>query len=331
MNALSRLLRLALPTACAAALAGAAIAQPAENPPAGNPPEAGEAIATAPAARAPEVAPDAAPPSAAATPVAPVAPVTGAEAAEALRPALLALPGVRAMRPLDDTGLLHVLIAAREHIVSLDRLVANLNKADADRAQEYARFQRLIATMIERADPFKPETLRVIVRPTAAIDAFETETALDGAPNLVLRRPFAPGLEEVVAGDTPTSVALMPRARLADLKLGAAQAFDRGRANLATAAQETVWREENGLLVATLDGAYEASLLAVDPLWRAMEARLGGPLAVAAPTRGRLAVGRANDAGDMARLEAIVAEEAGGPGLVAGAVLLRRGGAWVAR
>lgn len=254
--------------------------------------------------------------------------ITMSQAAEALAPRILTLPGVRAFKPVESTPGLWSITASREHLVSIDRLVARLNAVGADQAAEYDGFARMIATMMARTDPFKLETLRVIIRPASAIDAFETETAVDGVANRVVRRSFAYQLEEVVAGDTATSIALMPVGRLADLNLGKTQAFDRGRANIAALARNARWSEADGLLTAELDGSYEASLLAVDSIWRAMEQRLGGQVAVAVPTRSRLVIGRANRAADMGRLRAIARDEAKGPGRLTDRVLLRVAGSW---
>jgi hypothetical protein len=171
----------------------------------------------------------------------------------------------------------------------------------------------------------------VVIRTTEAINAFEVQTAALGQRNGVVRRPFSEGLEEVVVGDTPTTIALMPTGRLTDLELGATQAFDRARANTLKELSGLKWTVNDGLLAADSNQPYATSLLALDPVWTTIEKQLGGPLAVAVPTRDTLVVGRADRVRDMARLATIAASGAGNTGSVSGKVLVRQGAIWVPR
>jgi hypothetical protein len=138
-------------------------------------------------------------------------------------------------------------------------------------------------------------------------------------------------LEEVLVGDTPTTIALMPIGRLRDLQLGATQAFDRARANTLNELSGVKWTVNEGLLEADPDQPYGTSLLALDQVWTKLEQQLGGPLAVAVPTRDTLVVGRADRARDMTRLATIAASGADNAGKLSGKVLVRQGAIWVAR
>jgi hypothetical protein len=244
---------------------------------------------------------------------------------------LSALPGVRGVERLD--GLVNSLRIVTHSDVSirLDTLQARVNLPDAIVEAEYSRFENNVRNLLAQQDPFKLAQLRVVIRTTEAINAFEVQTAALGQRNGVVRRPFSEGLEEVVVGDTPTTIALMPTSRLTDLELGATQAFDRARANTLKELSGLKWTVNDGLLAADSNQPYATSLLALDPVWTTIEKQLGGPLAVAVPTRDTLVVGRADRVRDMARLATIAASGAGNTGSVSGKVLVRQGAIWVPR
>ncbi len=244
---------------------------------------------------------------------------------------LSALPGVRGVERLD--GLVNSLRIVTHSDVSirLDTLQARVNLPDAIVEAEYSRFENNVRNLLAQQDPFKLAQLRVVIRTTEAINAFEVQTAALGQRNGVVRRPFSEGLEEVVVGDTPTTIALMPTGRLTDLELGATQAFDRARANTLKELSGLKWTVNDGLLAADSNQPYATSLLALDPVWTTIEKQLGGPLAAAVPTRDTLVVGRADRVRDMARLATIAASGAGNTGSVSGKVLVRQGAIWVPR
>ena len=244
---------------------------------------------------------------------------------------LSALPGVRGVERLD--GLVNSLRIVTHSDVSirLDTLQARVNLPDAIVEAEYSRFENNVRNLLAQQDPFKLAQLRVVIRTTEAINVFEVQTAALGQRNGVVRRPFSEGLEEVVVGDTPTTIALMPTGRLTDLELGATQAFDRARANTLKELSGLKWTVNDGLLAADSNQPYATSLLALDPVWTTIEKQLGGPLAVAVPTRDTLVVGRADRVRDMARLATIAASGAGNTGSVSGKVLVRQGAIWVPR
>jgi hypothetical protein len=249
---------------------------------------------------------------------------------------LLKLPGVRAVNPVADIPNLLRVIAHNDSLVRLDTLVERLNALGANRDAEYRRLETNIASMLARTDPFKPEQLRVVIRTTAAIDAFETQSAAGAVRNVVVRRPFIGDLEEVVVGDTPTTIALMPASRLTDLQLTAEQAFERGRSNTATQTADITWRAvagkpPTGLLTVRASSGYDTSLMVSESAWAGLEQRLGGPVAVIVPTREKIVIGRADRPRDMARLRAIVTAEAKGERMLSAKIWVRRGPTWVER
>jgi hypothetical protein len=260
-----------------------------------------------------------------------MAPIDLAEASLELQTRLRRLPGVRSVTPLPDAPNVLRLIAHNDMSIRLDTLVTRLNLPGIDREAEYRRFETNVGALLARTDPFKPDQLRVVIRKTAAINVFETESAAEGVPNLVVRRPFIGDLEEVVVGDTPTTIALMPASRLADLSLSSEQAFERGRANTATEVAGITWRPVTGLLEVRTTTGYETSLLVLDQVWAGLARRLGGPVAVIIPTRERILVGRADRPRDIARLRAVVAAEAKGERALSDKVWARRGNTWVER
>lgn len=244
---------------------------------------------------------------------------------------LSALPGVRGVERMD--GMVNSLrvVTHSEVSVRLDTLQARVNLPDASPEAEYSRFENNVRNLLERQDPFKIEQLRVVIRTSEAINTFEVQTSVLGQHNVLVRRPFSQGLEEVVVGDTPTTIALMPIGRLGDLNLGATQAFDRARANTLKELSGIKWSVKDGLLEADKNQPYATSLLALDQVWTTIQKQLGGPLAVAVPTRDTLVVGRADRTRDMTRLAAIAASGVDTPGSLSGKVLVRQGTIWVAR
>jgi hypothetical protein len=258
-------------------------------------------------------------------------PVELAEVSAEMQARLRRLPGVRAITPFPDAPNFLRLISHNDMRISLDTLVTRLNTQGVDRETEYRRFETNVGALLARTDPFKPEQLRVVIRKGAAINVFENESAAEGVPNLVVRRPFIGDLEEVVVGDTPTTIALMPATRLADLGLSAEQAFERGRANTLTEASSITWRPVTGLLEVRQSSGYDTSLMALDSVWATISTRLGGPVAVIVPTREKIVIGRADRPRDITRLRAILVAEAKGERALSDKIWVRRGVTWVER
>lgn len=262
----------------------------------------------------------------------PLAPLSVEDVSQEVQTRLIKIPGVRAVDQIVDKPNLLRLIAHNDSYVRLEVLLVRLNASTASgREAEYQRLVTSVANMLSRTDPFKPDQLRIVIRTTSAIDTFETETAAGDNRNVVVRRPFIGDLEEVVVGDTPTTIALMPASRLADLQLTPEQAFERGRANTIAQTDAITWRTVNGLLEVRTSTGYDTSLLALDATWASLAQRLGGPVAVIVPTREKIIVGRADRPRDMARLRAIVTAQAKGPRMLSAKVWIRRGTMWVER
>lgn len=264
-------------------------------------------------------------------------PIDLPEVSATLQARLAQLPAVRAIALMPDAPNVLRVISHNDMTIRLDTLVTRLNLAGVDRATEYERFANNVASFLARTDPFKPDQLRVVIRPTAAIDAFETETTINDVRNIVVRRPFMEGLEEVVVGDTPTSIAFMPAKRLIDLGLSAEEAFEKGRGNTISEVSAISWRPvpgrpATGLIEVVAPTGYDTSLMALDPAWTSsIETRLGGPVAVIIPTRDRIVIGRADRPRDIARLQAILTNEAKGNLALSTKIWVRRGEAWVTR
>jgi len=246
-----------------------------------------------------------------------------------LRGPISSIPSVRGMVFDSQNPAKFNIIASRNIEIDLTNLREKLNFPGANRSEELDKYIRVVSLTIRQYDPFKPEALRVVIRTSAALNEFEQETAFGGGPNVLVRRPFVAGLEEVVVADSPTSIALMPQSRLADMNLSAEEAFSIGEANTSEMARSARWFEENGLLVAELDGAYASSLLKVDSIWDGISTRLNGPIAIIVPSRERLVIGRANDEADLNKLAELANSEATGPHALTNKILLRNNGSWI--
>jgi hypothetical protein len=288
--------------------------------------------ATAQEATVPETA---APASTIAPVTAPVDPVVHAAQMAALAgelsPLLQALPGVRAVNHSNDEPDVLKIISFREYQLYLPRVEERISLSQLERAAALELIVAQTAEGMEASNPFAIPALRVVVRPTAAVDSFEQQTGVNGIPNTVVRRPFAEGLDEVLVATTGTSIAFVPTAQLVRLQLGVTDAFTWGRNNTETMAMAVRFEEEDGLRIAILDGNFETSLLTVDRLWTQLAADMGGSLAIAAPSRSRLLIARTSDARAMARLRRIASTEGTGELALFDGVLLRQGRSWVAQ
>ena len=90
---------------------------------------------------------------------------------------LSALPGVRGVERIDGMANNLRIVTHSDVTVRLDTLHARVNLADANPDAEYSRFETNVRKLLEQQDPFKLEQLRVVIRTTQAIDAFEEQTA----------------------------------------------------------------------------------------------------------------------------------------------------------
>ncbi|KAF0184926.1 MAG: hypothetical protein FD163_1623 [Hyphomonadaceae bacterium] len=246
-----------------------------------------------------------------------------------LRGPISSMPSVRGIILDNENPAKFRIIASRSIEIDLTNLRERLNRPNANRSEELDKYIRVISLTVREYDPFKREALRVVIRTSAALNEFEQETAFGSDANILVRRPFIAGLEEVVVADSPTSIAFMPQSRLADLNLSADEAFVIGEANTAELARSARWFEENGLLVAELDGAYASSLLKVDGIWAGVSARLEAPVAIIIPNRERLVIGRANNADDIRKLGELATTETTGPHALTNKILVQNQGQWV--
>jgi hypothetical protein len=248
---------------------------------------------------------------------------------EGLRTRVSGLAGVRAVRfdPADPDVL--KIITYREFQLYLPRIAERIAQAGLDGDAGLDLIAAQTAAGLDANNPFEIAALRVVVRPTQAVDAFEQLTGVDDVPNRVVRRAFAPGLDEVLVANAGSTIAYVPMAQLPHLQLGETDAFSWGRTNTEVLARTVRFEEEDGIRIAMLDGNYETSLLTIDRLWTQLATDMGAAIAVAAPTRSRLLVARANDARAMARLRDIARTEGAGEHGLSDRVMLRQGRNWV--
>ena len=271
-----------------------------------------DAVTTAPTTR-PRIAP----------------PLTNEQIIELLRAPIEAIPSVRGIVTYPEDNSIISVYASRKIDLRLDNFARLLNRPRANRPREIQKFVGVVRDSIKKNDPFKPEALRVIVRETSALNDFENETAINGIKNHIVRRVLVGSIEEAIVADSPTSMAIMPIGRLKDLELDDKQAFDLARANTREYAVKASWLENDGLLEVKLDGAYEASLLAIDDIWGSIEAHFGGPIAIVVPNRGNLSVARADKPADLDKLREIATRKFTGPHAISDRVYFRRNNAWV--
>lgn len=271
-----------------------------------------DAVTTAPTTR-PRIAP----------------PLTNEQIIELLRAPIEAIPSVRGIVTYPEDNSIISVYASRKIDLRLDSISKLLNRPRANRQREIQKFVGIIRDSIQKNDPFKTEALRVIVRETSALNDFENETAINGIRNQIVRRVLVGNIEEAIVADSPTSMAIMPIGRLKDLELEESKAFEIAKANTREYAIKASWLEKDGLLEVKLDGAYEASLLAIDDIWDSIEKHFGGPIAIAIPNRGALGVGRADSPADLAKLREMATRNFTGPHAISNKIYFRRNNAWV--
>jgi hypothetical protein len=282
-----------------------------------------------PSAHAQEAPASAAAPAEAVPPAQAAAVIPRDTLIEGLLTRLRAVPGVRAASHSEADPEVITIITYRTFQLYLPRVDARIATSGlvGDNALDMIVSQT--AEGMEFDNPFKLEAFRVVVRPTAAVDSFEQMTAAGGQPNRVVRRFFAPGLDEVLVANTGTTMAYVPVPQLARLRVGETDAFSWGRIHTEEMARAVRFEEEDGIRIAILDGNFETSLLAIDRLWTQVSEDMGGSIAVIMPTRSRLLVARTSDARAMARLRDIARAEGQGEHGLSDRVFLRQGRNWV--
>lgn len=248
--------------------------------------------------------------------------------AQLLRPEIMKIPSVRGIVYNVDIPNNIRIITSNSLDIRLDNFRSRLNARGADRAFETKKFIDIIAKTIAKSDPFKPSSLRVLIRSKEAIDDFEQQTALDGVPNIVVRRPFIGNLEEVIVAETKSSIAFMPQNRLKDLGLDIDSAFKIAHDGFLENLKSAQWINQDGLMVAKLDGAFDASILVMPEVWNSLEKENGFEIAAIAPNRGLVMIGRANSKLDLDKLNIIAKKEANGPHALTDKVLLWKFGKW---
>lgn len=242
---------------------------------------------------------------------------------------ILKTPSVRGIVTYPDRPGIIAIYASGEMEVNLNPLVAKLNEKNSNRKYETARFIEIIKHAIINSDPFKAKNFKAIIRKKAALDEFETQTALKDLPNLIVRRPFIDDLEIAIVTETETSLAFLPRARLADLGLNEDQVFSTAFAQIEAVLPNVKWKVEDELLFASIDGAFDASLALLPSLWNTLAEQNKAKVALAIPNRGLLVSGRADSEIQMAKLKEIAKSQSDGQFALSDKILYWTGSEWV--
>ncbi len=209
----------------------------------------------------------------------------------------------------------------------LDNLVARLASAGADRALVFADYEAHLREALAADRAVEPGLgqLMPIVRHKDYLTGVQELAGADEGP---WHRPLAGDAVLMLAFDSPTSIQVAPRGALLDRGLDEDAAFALATENLRRFARDLDWEREGGLRAAVLDGNYESSVLLLDDAIAALEADLGGPVAVAVPLRDLLVAARADRAEDVKILRLLIANAASDPYAVSDQLLVRREGRW---
>ncbi|MBN8648955.1 MAG: hypothetical protein J0L55_13465 [Caulobacterales bacterium] len=257
------------------------------------------------------------------------APISYEEITQLLIPKIMEIPSVRGV--VVDENMPNALRVTHSTnlVVRLDNFYNKMNKVGTDRDFETKKFVATIAEVIGKSNPFKTENLRIVIRTKEALDDFETQTGANGQLNKIVRRPFIGDLEEALVAETKTSIAFMPIGELQSLKLSDADAFNLAEKTFATQFSNIEWvKTKDNLMIAKLDGAFDTSLLAIPSIWQNLEAQNNFPIAVIAPNRALLQIGRADSKEDIEKLSAIAKNEATGPHAISDKVMIWKNDHW---
>lgn len=229
-----------------------------------------------------------------------------------IKPILLEMPSVRGVVNSGDGDNFIVIVAVRNLTLNLEGLRNRLNTRGTDRQTEYDKFYKAIRKTIANGDPFTPENLKVVIRTSSALNDFEEQTALNKAPNYVLRRPLFDNLEMVVVADTRTSIVFMPIGRLNDLSLTEDDAFKKATENMNNATQSVEFTETDGLSYAVAPAGYAPSLMLLDNVINTLKAKYPEGFAIAVPNRDEFIAAPLTDAEALKKLQETAQKDASG-------------------
>lgn len=214
----------------------------------------------------------------------------------------------------------------------LDALVDRLSTPAAERSRILAEYEAdvlaALADLDRTPEPDQAAILPILRHRDFLAAAAPAPRAGEASFDRPVHRPFAGDLEAFVAYDTPGGIGLMGKLSMGIDNLSDEEAFTLALSNLAARADGLAWDEHDGVRYAALGGKYESSLLLLPHVWDALEAEIGGPPAVAVPTRSIVAAVRADDVEGVARLRALIGEATFDPLAVSEDVFVRRGGGW---
>lgn len=221
---------------------------------------------------------------------------------QALKPRIEAIPSVRGVQADAKDSSHFTVYGSRNFEINMMNLRIHLNTKDSDRAKEYDIFLKSLENTIVASDPVKVKNLRILVRTKSSIDDFEKQTAFGDALNIVITKPFIPDVDFVLSADSSDTIAFVPQSRLLDLGLDEDKAFEKADKNMQPLLKDIKFTTDNGVNIVKLDGSYEASLLAVSGLNDLLKKQYNGDVIVAIPNRSTLAIARADNIEEVAKL-----------------------------
>jgi uncharacterized protein YtpQ (UPF0354 family) len=187
------------------------------------------------------------------------------------------------------------------------------------------------------ATAFQPDSLRFnvedvypVIRPASTVDATQYPFD-DNVTRVFISRPYISGAVLLYAIDTPKALRFVSASDLehAGLTVDALDRIAVAHVSRLPSVKIEALPEAPGLWAALAIDGYGTSRLFNPKFWDAIEARAGGPVAIALPTRDWLFAARLDDSQAIARLRILAARiVAGEPTAVTSALVRRDGQSW---
>lgn len=169
-------------------------------------------------------------------------------------------------------------------------------------------FAELVASFATETFAITRERLRVIVRGRPDTEGYVAMFADPAKRPLV--RPLFADVSAVLAADFPKGTRMVSAEDLADLKLGADQAFDIGMdQTLADLPKVPALSEIDGKIIVISGFDYGASVMLRPDRWRALADASGGRLYVAIPADNEVIVGTTKSDDELPKLREMVSQE----------------------
>jgi uncharacterized protein YtpQ (UPF0354 family) len=216
--------------------------------------------------------------------------------------------------------------------VYLDRIRAECTKRPEDCDSFIKGFVHSTATTAVGPDymKFDVENVYPVVRPEGLLREMRSKVGND-ASHLLVSKPYVSGAVLLYAIDTPKAVRFVSAADLdaAGLTVGALDKLALAHVSRLPPLKVEPTSKERQLWAALATDGYGTSRLFDSKFWDALEARAGGPVAVALPTRDWLLAARLDDQQAIAQLRTVASRiVAGEPTAVTAALVRRDGNGW---